>query len=877
MPQDATHLRTLRTRAPRTPARRRTRRAARERGVTGVLSMMFLVMFASLAAAMAIVSQGNLQTAHTQMRVNQALSATDTGLDIAGARLVEASRQFRIEKGEVDPDYAMALWEGSYLQTDGAVLDPVGDTRDDGLIDVLADMHAGDVTTSISADFTPLSDWLETNPIVLETAGADPSVAVGLTYIPLPDEGAVRVLATGYARDFASGRWVRRSAQQDFRIFKRVDNAILGPAKIMLGKNVQVNGPLGARFTGVQHVNGDPLVVESDFEGLEDQLNEKIADFRAAVVADDTDGDGRLRTAHFIEARSLGTLNSNDYDNDASPDGAFADADDNGAVDEFDLFLNHYSGGDGRIVLGPAFTQGTPYEGQSAEFEDDDDLALMLDRAVPDRNGDGVVDSLDTKLGYADGVIDHRDRYAKIRGPVRFRVNRDAWESSFDESGQTLDDYQKRVAGTIDPDDEESPVEFEADDDSLPDVDASTFDTAQSDLANMADGAPFASQAGLGAPPFQLALDGNGVVVGQVFDASIETIVEGTPFGSPAPADYYERPVFRDKTFRNVVIPRGLNALFINCTFVGVTRVASYTNNSHPAWQFYGAQDSGLNLQFPPPPAESDAQLDNDYFTATVIKPPDFDVPRLVVDGLPYVNTKPLSNNVRFHDCTIIGSVVADKPGTYTHIRNKLQFTGATKFHKEHPEEPANPELNPDEGDKEEIAKSSMLAPHYSVDIGTNNAPEEQDVNLEGLVIAGVLDARGNTQIDGALLLTFEPTLDDPALQHFGNPVGNPADFNITLGYFGPDEGDQEGLSVSNLETGPTGEPILGYDVDGDGVPDAGATSADGVPVVFNGFGRVVLNWDPDLIMPDGVIAPLTIEAVPVTYREGRVLVEDYQ
>jgi hypothetical protein len=874
MPQDATHLRTLRDRARR--ARRRG--PARERGVTGVLSMMFLVMFASLAAAMAVVSQGNLQTAHTQMRVNQALSATDTGLEIAAARLAEASRQFRIEKGEVTPDYALQLWNGTYVQTDGAVLDPDGDTRSDGLIDVLADMHASDVTTSITTDYTPLSDWLATNPIVLETAGPDPAVAVGITYIPLPSEGAVRVVSTGYALDFASERWVRRTAQQDFRIFKRVDHAILGPAKIMIGKNVQVNGPLGARFTGVNFVNGDPLVMESDFEGLDNTLDDKIADFRDAVIADDTDGDGRLRTAHVIEARSLGTLNSNDYDNDAAPDGAFADADNNGAIDEFDIFLTHYGGGDGRVVLGPEFTAGTPYDGQPAEFDDiDDELAELLDYAMPDRNGDGVVDALDTKLGYADGVIDHRDRYAKVRGPVTFKVDRHAWESSIDEAGSILGDYQKKIAGTIDPDDEEAPVQFNADEDALPSVDASTFDTAQSDLAARADGASFATQAGLGGPPFQLALDSNGVVIDQVFNPAIETVIEGTPFGSPAAADFYRRPVFRDKTFKNVVIPRGLNALFINCTFVGVTRVASYANNSHPAWQFYGKQESDLSLVYPPPPATSDAQLDNDYFTAAIIKPSDFDVPRHVVDGLPYVNTKPLSNNVRFHDCTFVGSVVADKPGNYTHIRNKLQFTGATQFFKEHPVEPENPALNPDEDDKAEIDKSSMLAPHYSVDIGTNNAPREQDVNLEGLVIAGVLDVRGNTTINGALLLTFEPSLDDPALQHFGEPVGNPADFNITLGYFGPDDGDQEGINVADLETGPGGVPILGYDVNGDGIPDPGATAADGVPITFNGFGRVVLNWDPDLIMPDGVIAPVTVEAVPITYREGRVIVEDYQ
>ena len=45
----------------------------------------------------------------------------------------------------------------------------------------------------------------------------------------------------------------------------------------------------------------------------------------------------------------------------------------------------------------------------------------------------------------------------------------------------------------------------------------------------------------------------------------------------------------------------GLNALFIDCTFAGVTRVESYQNNSHVSWQFYGVQESDLSLKYPPP------------------------------------------------------------------------------------------------------------------------------------------------------------------------------------------------------------------------------------------------------------------------------------
>ena len=46
----------------------RTRRASRRHGVASVLAMMFLVIFGSLAAAMAVVATGNIRTADVSLR-----------------------------------------------------------------------------------------------------------------------------------------------------------------------------------------------------------------------------------------------------------------------------------------------------------------------------------------------------------------------------------------------------------------------------------------------------------------------------------------------------------------------------------------------------------------------------------------------------------------------------------------------------------------------------------------------------------------------------------------------------------------------------------------------------------------------------------------
>jgi hypothetical protein len=384
------------------------------------------------------------------------------------------------------------------------------------------------------------------------------------------------------------------------------------------------------------------------------------------------------------------------------------------------------------------------------------------------------------------------------------------------------------------------------------------------------------------------------------------TRIESTPYGSPSPADWLARPVYDNITFRNVVIPMGTNALFINCTFVGVTRVECYKDNTHASWNFYGEQvrnaaTGQLSLRYPPPPAESDAQLDKSYSTPGAPNYNSLPDPLKVLVDLNHdgtandacTNTKLVANNIRFHDCLFIGSIVADKPRVYSHIRNKLSFTGATKFADEHPTSPNDPKYALTEQEKSVTTHSSMMLPHYSVDIGTNNSPTTQDVRLHGAVIAGVLDVRGNAEVDGALLLTFKPQYGTAPLSLYGTPVGNPQGFNVTLGYFGPADGDQEGIDLSTMtDLDSNGVPDVGWDSARDpntgaliaagtspvqeawfdGIPDTDANPASNIrrAIPFNGFGKITLNLDPNLVLPDGLSAPLTVSPVVNSYQEGR-------
>ncbi len=81
------------------------RPSVRRRGVSSVLAMMFLVIFGSLAAAMAVVAQGNLRTADSAIKVSRAMSAAETGLVFATRRLAEQSSRFVVEKGVISTDY----------------------------------------------------------------------------------------------------------------------------------------------------------------------------------------------------------------------------------------------------------------------------------------------------------------------------------------------------------------------------------------------------------------------------------------------------------------------------------------------------------------------------------------------------------------------------------------------------------------------------------------------------------------------------------------------------------------------------------------------------------------------------------------------------
>jgi hypothetical protein len=954
------------------------RRSRPRRAVASVLAMMLLILFGSLVTAMAIASKGNIRTADTQLHVMRALGAAETGLAVAEQRLQEAAARFVVSRGDIDADAAWGLWTGDLGDLgDVEVLDPASGFAEDaapaGMAEALANRHASDVGIVVIDGLSEpvigpaaagaeegvyqADNWVYTPLIALETRpeGETP-VSFQIVYAPLADGDTVRAIVTGYDFDNArQGRPVTRTISKDFIIAKRINHAIVSNSRIMIGRNVHIEGDLGARFTGVEHTNGHPLVTRSDFYGLATGLDTRLEAFYAGVYDHDVDGDNRLRVGHPEEGQ--GIPEDTDTDGDTEPDGSYLDVTGDGYVDEFDVFIRYFDAdGNGRVVLSSTLTTGTPSEGESPEFVGpdgqpiNDDLALLIDMSTPDRNRNGVFGFVDENgngqwdpddeslldydaarsvyrdqvLGYRDGAIDKMDRYTKVRGRLAFRVESDAWSA---EQG----DWRPQIEGSISGTDRTN-LSFGLDDAQLPEISGDSFTESESGLRSAADGESFAQQVAdnlnvsasdlanydeaksEGSPRyFRLAPDADADGRPDNWETAH---FERVPFNSPTFSDFYYRPVYENMVFKDVVIPTGTNALFKNCTFAGVTYVRTETDNTHANWTLYGRMEMDEDSGRPRPERARSIYGDNEDEEDGDDAPPmlpDTAIPPnawvllagepldkgdvlesqiatiseasyallpdpLVIDGVRVTDTRAYSNNIRFHDCTFVGSIVSDTPAQYTQVRNKLQFTGGTRFLEQHPEHPDDANYNPDEGDLEEIVKSSMMLPNYSVDIGNFNSPPSQNVQLTGAIIAGVLDVRGTATIDGALVLTFSPELGEgPMVDSAGNPVGNPAGFNATIGYFGPDDGDSESLDPATLPE-VDGVKIVGWDLDGDGLPDLGPTdtpseeemSNGATAVPFYGLGRVQLRFDPDMVLPDGIMLPLQIRTSAGTYKEGK-------
>ena len=270
-----------------------------------------------------------------------------------------------------------------------------------------------------SPTLTSSEHILELKPIPIDSSE---ETYFRLQYELIPNTTKILITSTGCFEEMS------RSISMEFDLDKRIDYALVAMSRVMLGRNVIVEGPIGTRYgTEINELNanfGVPLIMKNDFFGIDPVLlDTNLAAFKTLVLANDIDGDNRLRPGHPTEGIGTG--------------GAISDYDGDQYVTQMDLFLSRYDlNGDIDVVYDPLQAAVAGYSGLTQEFSQDMQLAKLIDFAKSDRNNDGIVDNKDQELGYNDGIIDERDRYAKVDGSLGFAVSVSGWETASGESWQ---------------------------------------------------------------------------------------------------------------------------------------------------------------------------------------------------------------------------------------------------------------------------------------------------------------------------------------------------------------------------------------------------------------------------------------------------------
>jgi len=769
-------------------------------------ALLMMGIIASLTAGMASVSWTNVRSANAMIAIAHAQSAAESGLSFGARRLQSEVNRFVIDRGVVDGELANKLWLGTWTSGDGqiTVLSPseyvIASPSGLGIVHALFDVFDEVDTHAVERDegdnLLPVlangGYQLDLKPIALDSEPNGP--VFRLQYEMLEGSTKIQITSVGECDGIA------RSISMQFDLDKRIEYAIVAMSRLMIGRNVLVEGPIGTRYgTEVGELNtgfGTPLVMQCDFFGLDSSvLDTTLEAFASLVLSNDIDGDNRLRVNHTTEGSGLG--------------GVLVDYDGDEFVTDLDLFLSHYdSDGDIAVVYDPLAAAAAGFPGLSQEFSEDLQLALLIDNARADRNNDGLVNDTDRELGWNDGIIDIKDRYGKIDGSLSFAISVSDWETL---TGQ---DWQTDIHGTVSPEFGDAPTSFDVSEDQLAELTTDMFAGAQSWLETKSNTSMVFGDTDSGQVKYN-------ILSGGVYIPASLNGWEGVPYEATGPYDWYQRSTYQNMSFNNVRIPTGTNAVFEDCLFVGVTWVETTQQVDDPNWNYAGAVEpdglGGYQVRYEGVEAQS--------------------------EGIVYTDTKEVSNNVRFHDCTFLGSIAGDVPSEYTHWRNKVQVTGESRFFID-PDDPNladQPDavvlqsilLSMDPADREQFSRSSILMPGWSVEIGAFTNNETIGVNLQGTIVTGLLDLRGTVDVHGSILLTYRPTPNEGPLFYGGDPDS----FNTTIGYFGPEDGD------------------------GEGVDDADKP--------FNGYGRISLRANPEAPLPDGVPWPITIVADGASYQEG--------
>ncbi len=168
-----------------------------------------------------------------------------------------------------------------------------------------------------------------------------------------------------------------------------------------------------------------------------------------------------------------------------------------------------------------------------------------------------------------------------------------------------------------------------------------------------------------------------------------------------------------------------------------------------------------------------------------------------------YTDSASYVNNVRFDNCTFNGVIITDTPSTSTGsswwMRNVLYFTGGATFQNTSP-----------------VQDATILAPNFNVNLGNALELEENPSVLTGAVVGGIVDVRGNAQINGTIISMYDTSV-------YQNGY-------VTNIGFAEDGGNEGGLPED--------------------------------------VGTIEITCSPENMLPSGITTPIVIEPVGSSWRE---------
>ena len=785
----------------------RTHRTARRRGVTALLAMLFLMLITVLSLAMFHMASSNVQTSANYSDLARAQSAAESGLRWTAYRFATMQRP-RDLAGSVTPNVAYNIWN----RTDGMrdrFAQNLALVRDQSnlAVKVSAGGDSVMVTSQVPTDLpgATFTVWVRQLSGRDALGNGDPA-----------DERFIRVTSTGKYRNAV------RSVSMDFQIEKRAKFAVIGKVPIQIGRNTIIDGPIGMATASKY----PPVLILPDFAHLSHSiLQTKLTKFNT-YLRGTSSVNGRTVKNHATLDNRISINNQAEYI--AATRQGYRDVNGDAYIDEYDLVLETFDTNKDGAIDQREFTNpstGKLYDEQlfgtidglgAPRYDEDKNGNDSLDRDEDTIFINNHLDQEPPRDGYQDNKIDNRDGYAKIRGQIFLATTMNDWQSRL-AAGQSVQDY---FLGPIAVEDKgASATKFGAGPNELLDLNPQNFEQAALGFRDKtATGTPMPlKQVGLIAnavlapedaalysiPHVRVKTVGgttlvlNSIIPTSVFNAARDqavlekktpptsepaptTIDEKTPNGSTTHQAMYRRPWFRGVTFRSVRIPKGINALFDKCKFEKVTFIEVERDIKTSSGAVTTSSSEGGNFA---------RRMKTGSFTADTV--------------LTATNSYgfSLGNNIRFDNCIFEGPLASNYATAYTHFANSWEFTNSAIFN------------------NKEDQTATIVAPQTNIEMGSFADPVSAPSTLIGVVVAGNLDIRGTSSVDGSIIVT-------------GDGAGN-----TTLGYFGASDGD----SSTSLDLTKNG----------------------------NGWGRLSIRYNDMRALPDGINIPIEVVEKLYTYREG--------